>query len=151
MINDPRDYDVQFKLTCYSAESPLFALLSCVPQIKEATFRFESISDEDWREKEHVLSSVGATLVHVQKTPHIPVEEPEEEEYEPDTKDIPKEKVAGVLFDEVLRRREAIYEEGEKGDSESAAREARDYNYTITALLDEIVNRVKEQLINDVE
>lgn len=68
MIEENKFYDVSFKLASFNTEGGCFALFSLIPQIKETTYTFEGLSDERFRELEHMLNSVGVSLIHVTKT-----------------------------------------------------------------------------------
>lgn len=152
-----RLYDVRFQLTCLAPESPMFAVIAMLPEIENLQFQRIGITDTEWRKIEHVLTQCAVNVIHVEKTPHV--EAPTEEEAPEDDSitidDVDPEKRAGILLDEVMRRRELIYETADDVDlsDDKKAKEielhARDFTASTTAFIDEIKKQILKELFKD--
>jgi hypothetical protein len=155
-----RRYDVEFCIASFSAEQPTFALLSTLPQIKDFRFRFEDLSDDRFRELEHVLNSIGVNVIQLTKEAAKepqPTPPPEPEIDDLDVTKLEPELRVGKLLDEVLHRRQVVHDtvkdetiDGEKRDSEVSLN-IRDYHLASSALMEEMKTQIIEELTEGME
>jgi hypothetical protein len=152
LLNNDRLYDVSFRINSYTAESQAFALLAALPEIKSFIFEYNGITEERFREIEHVLASIGVNMLDMTKEPHIPEKEDVVQEEEKAEEALPEEVKIAALLDELLHRRQIIYDTANsKIEEDKKIKEVeintRDYQNTVNTLIDSLTNSVAEKLL----
>ena len=128
-------YDIEFSLGCFNTESRLWVLFQFLPEMKNFRYTRTAMDDEEFREIENMIQSVGVEMRNLVKVPHLDDTAPKSRE-EPE-EDLTESEMLGRLLDEVLCAREdlhALHAQGRTSEDEQMENRGKDYTNSVDAL-----------------